>query len=924
MIVVLLASAVVGLGLIACGARLGRHAFLVALAPVALALGTTIAWLGDATGGVPRLEHASWVTGLDLSVDLRMDGPAATMSLVVAGVGVLVLLYAWRYFRPDAPDLGRLAGLLVLFAGAMLGLVQADHVLVLYTCWELTTVTSYLLIGNAHEDARARAAALHALLVTGAGGLAMLGGLLVLAAEAGSFRIQDILTSRPSGTAVTVAMALLVVGAVTKSAQYPFHAWLPGAMAAPTPVSAYLHSATMVKAGVFLLARFGPLFAETAGWRPALLAAGCCTLVFGGLRSLRQHDLKLLLAFGTVSQLGLLVVLFGAGTPDAATAGWVLLLAHAAFKAALFMVVGVIDHQAGTRDIRLLPPLTGPRWRAVEVVSAISLASMAGVPLAAGFIAKEAGYEALASGTFAGHDLVLAAAVLGSALTAAYALRFHLGAFVRPRREARRDAQGRELVPPPPPGAGFVAPAAVLSVAGLVLGLAPGLADPLVEADVAAYRPVAPVHLALWHGVNLPLALSALALLGGAAVALADRWVQPLLALGHRIPSGAEIYLACLRGLGRASARTTAIVQNGSLPVYAGVILLTAAALPVAAVAGGVQWPGWPALGSAREAPVAIALLVAALGAAIVRRRFSAAVFLGVAGYAMAGLFVLSGAPDLALTQVAVETLSTVLFVLVLRRLPARFERQSSPGRRLVRLAVAAAVAAMVFVFALVASGYRISPPVSDRMVSRAVPDGHGRNVVNVILVDFRGFDTLGEITVLGVASIGAVALARVGHRAARARGETAPPPGPGPRRLVFVDTAVRLVFHAILMTSLWLLFAGHNQPGGGFVGGLLAGSAIALRYVAGGMAEVRRRSRFPAWHVLGAGLLLAGLTAVVPLLLGGEVLEIGLGTLDLPLIGDVKVSSALVFDAGVYLAVVGMVLMVFEAFGDEPAEAVP
>jgi multicomponent Na+:H+ antiporter subunit A len=368
------------------------------------------------------------------------------------------------------------------------------------------------------------------------------------------------------------------------------------------------------------------------------------------------------------------------------------------------------------------------------------------------------------------------------------------------------------------------------------------------------------------------------------------------------------------------SARVTAIVQSGSLPVYAGVILATAAVLPVTAVAAGVDWPSWPEFGTAREAPIAIALLVAALGAAIVRRRFSAAVFLGVAGYAMAGLFVLSGAPDLALTQVAVETLSTVVFVLVLRRLPERFERQSSPGRRLLRLAIAAGVAAMVFVLALVAAGYRLAPPISDEMVARSVPDGHGRNVVNVILVDFRGFDTMGEITVLAVASIGAVALARVGRRAADAKGVPSRPSSPV-RRLVFVDVSIRLVFHAVLMMSLWLLFAGHNQPGGGFVGGLLAGSAIALRYIAGGIDEVR--GRFPPWYVLGAGVLLAVGTALAPILAGGEVLEVGFTTLDLPVAGEVKLSSALAFDTGVYLAVVGMVLMVLEAFGDEPSEVV-
>jgi multicomponent Na+:H+ antiporter subunit A len=463
----------------------------------------------------------------------------------------------------------------------------------------------------------------------------------------------------------------------------------------------------------------------------------------------------------------------------------------------------------------------------------------------------------------------------------------------------------------------------VLAVVGLVIGVAPGVLDRLATSAAAGFGPRAsPLHLSFWHGFGAPLALSALTLVGGSAVAVGDRWVQPRLAIGGAVPSGAQVYLAVLRGVGVGSARLTGFVQNGSLPVYVGVIVATAAVLPAGALLLAGAWEGWPAFGSGREAPVAITLLAAALGAAIVRRRFGAAVFLGVAGYAMAGLFVLSGAPDLALTQAAVETLSTVVFVLVLRRLPDRFERQSSLLRRAVRLVIAGAVGVTVFVFALVAAGHRLTPPVSTEMVARSLPDANGRNVVNVILVDFRAFDTLGEITVLAVASIGAVALARVGRRQSALAGEAVTGNAPV-RRLAFVDVSVRVVFHVVLMTSLWLLFAGHNQPGGGFVGGLLAGSAIALRFIAGGIEQVRGRSRFRPWTVLGAGLLLAAATAAVPVLAGSGVLEVGIASLDLPVIGLVKVSSVLAFDTGVYLAVVGMVLMAFEAFGDDdPVEA--
>src|SRR3954451_2150071 len=453
MILLLAVVAAVGFALVATGAPLGRRAFLVAAAALALVGVWVTTQLGRVVDGRPPTAHARWVDGLGLTIDLRLDGAAAIMTLVVTVVGVAVLVYATRYFSRDAPDLGRLAGLLVLFAGAMVGLVLANQLLVLYTCWELTSITSYLLIGNRHTESRARAAALQALLVTGAGGLALLAGFVLLGQAAGTYRLSTLLAHPPPGTTpVKVALVLILIGAFTKSAQYPFHAWLPGAMAAPTPVSAYLHSATMVKAGVFLVARFAPMFAEATLWRPLVMGIGCATLVFGGLRALRQHDLKLLLAFGTVSQLGLLMVLLGAGTGATATAGWELLLAHAAFKATLFMVVGIIDHQTGTRDIRVLAGLRRG-WRPLEIVAIGAAASMAGVPLSAGFIAKEYAFDSLGH-AFSGGGAVLALVVAGSTLTVAYAVRFYWGAFVEPRRRA--DPSAAE---PSGPAIAFVIPA---------------------------------------------------------------------------------------------------------------------------------------------------------------------------------------------------------------------------------------------------------------------------------------------------------------------------------------------------------------------------------------------------------------------------------------------------------------------------------
>lgn len=941
----LLVFAVVGCGLIAGGRRLGRGAYVVAAVAPASAVIWTVTNLSTVAGGGVVTEHHAWVDQLSLNIDLRLDGLAATMTLIVATVGLLVFAYCVSYFAHEGPPPGQLAGLLVLFGGGMIGVVTADNLIFLYVCWEITTVTSYFLIGTMHTQARARGAALQALLVTSAGGLAMLGGFVILGISTGTYQFSEILDGPlPGGASVTAAIVLIAFGAFTKSAQYPFHSWLPGAMEAPTPVSAYLHSATMVKAGVYLVARFAPLCATLPVWRPLVVTVGVTSLIMGGLRALRQVDLKILLAHGTVSQLGLMVVLFGLGTPATTRAGWMLLIAHTAFKATLFMVVGILDHTYGTRSIGELPVPTGP-MRLLEGISAMAIASMVGIPLFAGFIAKETIYAAFLESELPGGLLLLSAIVIGSVLTVAYGFRFHAGAFLEPRRRARTDRaknvdRARDIEPAAmqssgsiaslhsPPSYGFLAPPALLAAIGLVLGVAPNLIDAFGAVTAQELHLGDPsLHLELWHGWNLALGLSALTLVAGTLLGGSNRQIRALLAMGASSPKGDDLYLGSLRMLTTVSRRVTAIVQNGSLPVYLGVIVSTVMLGPLIALLVGGAWPGLPRWGSTVELILAIVLATAALSAAAIRRRFSAAVYLSIAGYAMAAIFVMYGAPDLALTQVAVETLSTVVFVFVLRRLPDGWRRTSTTRRRVVRLCTSIAVGLTVFVFAITSASVDVSNTVSTEMLTRALPDGHGHNVVNVILVDFRGFDTLGEITVLVVAAIGAVAIARSGRRGPVRRddpGIAAIAHADSGRRIVFVDVAVQVVFHAILMASVWLLFAGHNQPGGGFVGGLLAGSAFTLRYIAGGMTAIKRLTRFPAWTVLGAGLLLAASTATVPLLFGRHVLDVANTQFTAPVLGQISVSSALAFDLGVYLVVIGMVLMAFEAFGDKPAESAP
>ena len=740
--------------------QFGRRGLVVgALAPLAVLVWLVVA-ASEVTAGDAFTETVSWVPELGLRIGLRADAFSALMILLVSGIGALVFAYAWSYF-PDTRRTARAAGLLTLFAGSMLGLVVADNLLFLYVCWELTSVTSYLLIGLDDADPDARAAALHALLVTGLGGLAMLAGFVLLGQEAGSYQLSTILAAPPGGTVTEVALVLVLLGAFTKSAQYPFHSWLPGAMVAPTPISAYLHSAAMVMAGVYLVARFAPAFAGTGIWQPLVVSIGLLTMIAGGLRALLPFDLKQLLAFGTISQLGFLMVLFGIGQPAATVAGCALILVHGIFKAALFMVVGIVDHETGTRDIRSLPHL-GAGWTPTRVVAWLSAASMAGIPPLAGFIAKEEAYGALVDGS-AADRLVLAGIVAGSVLTVAYSARL-AAALWRPGLVA--DAAGGRAPVGHAPGWSFVAPAAVLGVLTVVLGLLPGAWSGLIDAAARSLDGGAEAHLALWHGFEPALALSALTIAAGMAMFAARRPVARALTRAALPVSGTTVYEATTRAALRLAAVVTGAMQSGSLPIYAAIVLATAAVAPTVALLTGAWWPGWPdATGAAVHVPIAALLVAAGIATTFARRRFAAALLLGVVGYGMAVLFVAQGAPDLALTQFGVETLSVVVFLLVLRRLPDRFERRTPAIGRAYRLAASAAVFVFVTVMAIAASGARRAPSVSQEMVRRALPDGQGRNVVNVILVDIRGLDTVGEITVLVTAGLGIVALARAGRR---------------------------------------------------------------------------------------------------------------------------------------------------------------
>ncbi|MDD9206816.1 Na+/H+ antiporter subunit A, partial [Georgenia sp. 10Sc9-8] len=906
-------------------ARMGRKAFLVlALVPAAAAVWAALQ-TGAVLSGSSPAQQVAWVPTLGLHLDFRLDALSWLMVLIVGGIGALVLVYSSPYFAAHATALGRFGGVFLAFAGAMLGLVTTDNTLLLYIFWELTTVFSYLLIGHYHDRQASRRAAMQAITITTFGGLAMLAGLIALGeAEGGSYRISELVASAGAGTLgaggpdvlVPAAIALVLLGAVTKSALIPFHFWLPAAMAAPTPVSAYLHAAAMVKAGVYLVARLAPGLAEEPVWRWTVIALGLGTMLLGGYRSLRQHDLKLLLAFGTVSQLGLITVLVGYGDRGVALAGLALLLAHALFKACLFLTVGVVDWSAGTRDLRELSGLRR-RLPAVAIASAVATASMAGLPPLAGYVAKEGALEALVHEGSVTSIVVLLMVALGSALTLAYGLRFWWGAFW--------DKPGVEEPEVQSPPALFVSSPVVLAALTVVIGLLPGPTEHVLAPYADTYPTGDPGHLTLWGGFGVPLWTTVGVIVLGTLAFVARGPVERTQESLSQVTSASDVYRRLLRRLDNLAADLTAGTQRGSLPFYLSVILVVMAASTGTALLVGDTWPAEVRLwDEPLQLVVGAVIIVAAVLTANARRRLKAVVLMGVAGYGVAVLYELHGAPDLALTQVLVETVTLVVFVLVLRRLPAYFSNRPLPATRWLRATLGAVVGLVVAGIGLAAAGARIHEPVSVDFPEEAYEYGYGRNIVNVTLVDIRAWDTTGEISVLLVAATGVASLvflrARMGRidRTSDARGGEVWSGGqPDPadtlrrprstderkrknpswlpagatlapqRRSVIFEVGTRIIFHTMMVVSVYLLFAGHNAPGGGFAGGLVAGIALAVRYLAGGRYELGDALPIHPGHLLGLGLFLSAGVGALPLLVGGDVLQSAAVDLDLGPLGE-------------------------------------
>lgn len=742
MIWLLFSSHLVAIVVAVLAGRLSMRAALLtaAIIPAVTATWATVTLI---SGQRSTVHEIVWVEGLDLSIRFRTDALALMMTLLVSGIGALIFVYAAGYFEPGAKGGTRFPASLLLFSTSMLGLVLADSIWTLFIFWELTSVTSFLLVGHKNTDPSVRTAARRALLITGGGGLALLAGLLAMAQETGTVVLTGL--ESISGTPAVVAGTLILIGAATKSAQVPFHVWLPGAMAAPTPVSAYLHSATMVKAGVLLVAVVGPAFVEVPAWKWIGLAFGLSSMVWGAIGALRHRDAKLILAWGTVSQLGLLITLLSLGTAKAIFAATSLLFAHALFKAALFLIVGEIDIRTGTRDVDELGGLS-KSMPVTFMVAVLAGVSMAGAPPLLGFTAKEAAIEAVLGLVGFERAVVATAVIGGSVLTVAYTVRFLISVF-GPGPETVV-SERRPLM---------TAPAVILGLAGLLGYAAIGVVNGIVRPAAVELNEKAEVYsLIQWPGIKTAFVVSMMILAVGSVLGVAITRRRDITVPR---PVGADVADKTLDGVLRFAPKLTAKIQHGSLPVYLATMaaVVSLAAIPFAA---GISFDHLTLWDHPLQGALSAAVVAAALAGAFVGSRLGAALTLGAVGVGVTGLFIVHGAPDLALTQLLVETVIVVGFVLGLGHLARRFPPVEDTWRT-VRIIVSGfgGVAVMV---ALVAAGANpASRAPLEALTTGAVDEGGGKNVVNVVLTDIRALDTFGEVVVLATVAIGILALAK-------------------------------------------------------------------------------------------------------------------------------------------------------------------
>lgn len=910
----------------------------VALAVAAIVIGM---YPQVATAEVLRL-NLPWAPALGLDISLRMDGFAWLFALLVSGMGLLVVIYA-RYYMSPADPVPRFFSFFLTFMGAMLGVVLSGHLIQMVMFWEMTSLSSFMLIAYWHHRGEARRGARMALIVTGTGGIALFGGVLLLGHIAGGYDLDTVLAAGPQIRAhawYPAVLWLVALGALTKSAQFPFHFWLPHAMSAPTPVSAYLHSATMVKAGVFLLARLWPVLAGTDAWFWIVGGAGLCSLVLGGYLAMFQQDIKGVLAYSTISHLGLITLLLGMNSELALVAAVFHIVNHATFKASLFMAAGIVDHETGTRDLGRLSGLSRamPLTAALAVIAA---AAMAGVPLLNGFLSKEMFFAETVFLDRPGWQQIALplAATLAGVFSVAYSLRLIYRVFFGKLAQDLPRA-------PHEPTRWMLLPSALLVAACVLVGIFPELVigTYLRTAAGAILGANAPTYsLAVWHGLNTPLMMSMVALAGGVslyAFILARRRATtvPLL----EAIDGRHLFDVSLTALTTGAERAMRRLTSPRLQIQ--MLLIFVVALGGALLLIRPLDIGW---GSRPLLPLdpAFALLwivggTCALAVAWQAKyhRFAAVAFAGGAGLATSLTFVWFSAPDLALTQLTVEVVTTVLILLGLRWLPRRDESIAGPGGatpRLLRSRDILVAAGCGLGLAALAYAVLTRPAIegiAPFFVQQALPQGGGLNVVNVILVDFRGFDTFGEITVLGIVALTVYALLR--------RFRPAPESIPLPRQqqeqdgdatsenhheallptgaMMLPAVLVRLLLPLAMLVSLFFLLRGHNAPGGGFVGGLILATAVILQYLVGGTVWVESRLRIHPLYWIAVGLLAAAAAGISAAVGGTPFLTSQAWHGALPGIGELHLSSVLLFDLGVYMLVVGATVLMLVAIAHQ------
>jgi multicomponent K+:H+ antiporter subunit A len=896
--------------------RAGRNACAAVTGAItALALLLLIVQTPAVLSGNVIQTQIAWLPNLGLNANFMLDGLGLLFAGMILGIGLLVVLYA-RFYLAASDPMGQFYTSLMLFQGAMLGIVLSDNILLLLIFWEMTSLSSFLLIGYWKHLPEGRQGARMALTVTGAGGLAMIGGMLILGNIAGSYDLSVILTR---GDAIRAsewylpALILILIGAFTKSAQFPFHFWLPYAMAAPTPVSAYLHSATMVKAGIFLLARMWPVLAGTDAWFAIVTTTGLVTMLIGAKIALFKTDLKAVLAYSTVSHLGLMTMLLGMGTKAAASVAVFHIINHATFKAALFMVAGIVDHAAHTRDLRRLGGLRHlmPLTFAIAAIAALS---MAGLPPFNGFLSKELMLEEAAHTIWFNSPWMMGAlATLGALLSAGYSFRFLATAFFGP---ARHDYPHH----PQDPGAGLWFAPALLAGLVILIGVAPmasaaWLVDSATSAIIGA--PFA-VKISHWHGLSAPaLWMSIVAIGGGLTIigchaALAGLWdTVPR-------PDAKRIFDAIIDAFAAVAHRITDTLHDGKLTRFIAIATLAIVGTGLWAFSGGGLAP---VTRVATPVPFAVAagftLLVSAVAAVILlhRNRLVSLILLGVIGLIVSMGFAWFAAPDLALTQIAVEVVTVLLMLIALNFLPKSTPAESSLPRKmrdgLIAVIAGTATASLTYVLMLRDAAF---PVISDYHLAQSKPGAGGTNAVNTIIVDFRGYDTYGEIIVLGIAALVIFALteALLAGRPANDR-LMALQPDPhraGDRHPLMMVVATRFLLPLALMVGVFIYLRGHNMPGGGFVAGLIFAIALLLQYIASGFSWTEDRQHVSYHAIVGSGMMIAGLAGVGAWAFDLPFLTSGFEYIALWPLEEFELATAAIFDLGVFLTVLGAVML--------------